>query len=64
VNRSLARRLERLEAERSPATPAILKVQAICAATGAVISEQRLVLHEPKRHGSRTSMWADRLNRR
>jgi hypothetical protein len=43
-----------------PATPTMLTVQAICAATGEVISQQHLVLHEPKRHGSRTSMWGGR----
>ena len=64
MNRSLARRLERLGEELTPGTPNTLTVKAICAATGEVISELHLILHEPKRLGSGTSMWADRLNRR
>ncbi len=64
IGRNLSRRLKRLEAELSPATPNTLTVKVICAATGKLISEQHLVLHEPKRHGWPTSMWADRHNRR
>jgi hypothetical protein len=61
IGRNLSRRLKRLEGELAPpAIPDTLTVQATCATTGEVISEQHLVLHAPKRQGSRTSMWGGR----
>jgi hypothetical protein len=54
----LKARLERLEAELTPATPNVLIIRAV--AGPELISEYHLVLHPTNRRGRPTGMWAGR----
>lgn len=61
IGRNLDQRLKRLEFALTPATPQILTIRHIAAATGEIFSEHHLELLEPN-HSRRAGAWAGRTS--